>query len=64
MIDYSELKEKKNKEEKESKYIPPTDEQVFKFVYSPGTFRGKCQRCKMIISADTIQDIRKHRCQN
>jgi len=45
-------------------YRPPSKERITQSALSPGVFSAKCRVCKQIISAHTIEELHKHKCQD
>lgn len=54
----------KDKEEKEEKYIPPTERLIIEAAMAIGRFGGKCRICKKTVYGYSIQELNRHRCQN
>lgn len=45
-------------------YTPPTHEELYKSVISPGTFIGRCKKCNQTIKVNTIEEFAQHKCQS
>lgn len=53
-----------NQEDKQDVYTPPTHEELYKSVISPGMYIGRCKKCNQTIKVNTIEEFVQHKCQS